>query len=311
MAAVESAAPVDPDAYDEVKEDRPVAPPTQPVHVFLLAGQSNMAGRGVLIEDSSTSAPRNLDDRIFLWRDGSWVSPAAHPLHQDKESAGVGPGLAFAKEILESLPLGERCVGLVPAAVGGAAVSRWEPQEGDLFARAAESARAAVAASGGDARLSGILWHQGESDADDDSRAAAYPEALARVARALPEACLPDTADLVPVFIAAELGVNFLDAKRFPSAKAVNAAICELPEVLGKEERVACVCSAQGLTHIGDHLHFDTASAEILGRRYAYTWLTTEGLLATHDFSLSPGLLNDEKPRPWYAAAVGILTCST
>ena len=158
-----------------------------------------------------------------------------------------------------------------------------------------------------------MLWHQGESDADDAARAAAYPDALARVARSLPERACCDAADFVPVMIVGELGVNFLDAKRFPHARAVNDAICKAPGVLDQEGRLVSVCSALGLSHLGDNLHFDALSAEILGRRYAHAWLLTEGLAPPdlHDFALAPGLLNDEVDRPWYARFFGMITCAT
>ena len=309
MAESNGSPPVDP---DEEKEE--IVVPTQPVHVFLLAGQSNMAGRGVLADDATTREAPALDDRIFVWKDGAWVAPAHHPLHSDKDTAGVGPGLSFAREVIQALPAAERCVGLVPCAVGGTAIARWEPDGGDLFAAAADAARASVEASAAaDARLSGVLWHQGESDADDAARAAAYPDALARVARSLPERACCDAADFVPVMIVGELGVNFLDAKRFPHARAVNDAICKAPGVLDQEGRLVSVCSALGLSHLGDNLHFDALSAEILGRRYAHAWLLTEGLAPPdlHDFALAPGLLNDEVDRPWYARFFGMITCAT
>lgn len=73
------------------------------------------------------------------------------------------------------------------------------------------------------------------------------------------------------------------------------------------------LCSALGLSHLGDNLHFDALSAEILGRRYAHAWLLTEGLAPPdlHDFALAPGLLNDEVDRPWYARFFGMITCAT
>ncbi|KAH8085618.1 carbohydrate esterase/sialic acid-specific acetylesterase [Aureococcus anophagefferens] len=278
MAESNGSPPVDP---DEEKEE--IVVPTQPVHVFLLAGQSNMAGRGVLADDATTREAPALDDRIFVWKDGAWAAPAHHPLHSDKDTAGVGPGLSFAREIIQALPAAERCVGLASVEASAAA----------------------------DARLSGVLWHQGESGADD--AASAYPDALARVARSLPERACCDAADFVPVMIVGELGVNFLDAKRFPHARAVNDAICKAPGVLDQEGRLVSVCSALGLSHLGDNLHFDALSAEILGRRYAHAWLLTEGLAPPdlHDFALAPGFLNDEVDRPWYSRFFGMITCAT
>ena len=67
------------------------------MHLFLLAGQSNMAGRGEVEAQDRATHPR-------IWmldRHGQWV-PAADPLHFDKPVAGVGPGLAFARVLVET-----------------------------------------------------------------------------------------------------------------------------------------------------------------------------------------------------------------
>src|SRR5690348_16838983 len=61
--------------------------------IYLLMGQSNMAGRGKVEAEDQPNDPRLL---VFD-RDGKWAT-AAEPLHWDKPKiAGVGPGLAFAK----------------------------------------------------------------------------------------------------------------------------------------------------------------------------------------------------------------------
>ena len=72
------------------------APCGRPVHMFLLAGQSNMSGRGELPD-----VPEEKDERLLvLGSDGTWKT-AQHPLHYDKpEKAGVGPGLAFARGVV-------------------------------------------------------------------------------------------------------------------------------------------------------------------------------------------------------------------
>ena len=53
-------------------------------HLFLLFGQSNMAGRGVVEPEDTKPHPRVL----MLSKDGKWV-PAVDPMHFDKPSAGV------------------------------------------------------------------------------------------------------------------------------------------------------------------------------------------------------------------------------
>src|SRR6478735_9988266 len=75
------------------------AQPDSSFHLYILVGQSNMAGRGEI-----TASYRDLQyDNIFMLnKAGEWV-PARHPLHFDKPAiAGVGPGFAFAKAMADS-----------------------------------------------------------------------------------------------------------------------------------------------------------------------------------------------------------------
>ena len=69
--------------------------PTSTLRVFLLIGQSNMAGRGVIDEVAAIDDPD-----ILMFRDGRWVT-AREPLHTDKpDRTGIGIGMSFAQEIL-------------------------------------------------------------------------------------------------------------------------------------------------------------------------------------------------------------------
>lgn len=248
------------------------------VFVFLLAGQSNMSGRGTLPSPSAAAA--FADPRIRVWRGPDGWAPAADPLHADKPTAGVGPGLAFARAVLARLGEGAE-IRLVPAAVGGSEIARWSPRGGDLFDAAAAAARAALAASDerdGLARsdeppkLAGILWHQGESDAVSAALATAYAPALRELLAALPGACGSAGAAIV----LGELGLGFLDTSRggrFEHAPSVNGAICAVvADAVATGARVGLV-SARGLVDRGDRLHFSSGSAELLGERYARRWL--------------------------------------
>ena len=109
--------------FDVGAEEASTAPAAAPrdLHLFLLVGQSNMAGRGrVAAED------RQPLDRIWkLDRSGQWV-PAVDPLHFDKPNiVGVGLGRTFARDYLQAHP--GVSVGLIPCAVGGSPISSWQP----------------------------------------------------------------------------------------------------------------------------------------------------------------------------------------
>jgi len=99
----------------------PAPTSTTGMQLFLLAGQSNMAGRGKVEAQDSVVNPRVLK----LDRSMAWV-PAVDPLHWDKPAlVGVGPGRSFGLAL--AARDGSVTIGLVAAAVGGSPISSWEP----------------------------------------------------------------------------------------------------------------------------------------------------------------------------------------
>jgi hypothetical protein len=217
-------------------------------HVYLLIGQSNMAGRGPLDMESIKVNP----GIIMLDSLNHWV-PATDPVHFDKPgSAAVGPAISFAKEMLggnKNIKLG-----LIPCALGGSPIKVWEP--GATYLKVFKPyddaiARARLAMQKG--VLKGILWHQGESD-NDSLRAGIYLDKLKTLINRLrSELKQPD----LP-FVAGEIGY-------FNKKDYINRVINQLP---GEVPQTAVV-SARDLTDKGDHLHFNTPSARELGKRYA------------------------------------------
>lgn len=220
--------------------------------LVLLAGQSNMAGRGEIEPEDREEIP----GLLMINRNFEWV-PAVEPVTADRPFAGVGPGRTFGRLLLEANP---GCtVGLVPTAVGGTPISAWkrggsspwDPQERP-YDQAIERATAAL--QRGD--FAAVLWHQGETDARLKNRR--YAEDLKEVIRNfrtdLPLAGVP--------FLCGGLG-EYLKGSQydFPPVDAdIKAVAAELPD-LG-------YVSVAGLTDKGDKLHFSSASARELGKRY-------------------------------------------
>ncbi|WP_199563208.1 sialate O-acetylesterase [Runella aurantiaca] len=223
------------------------------LHLYLLVGQSNMAGRGKVEESDRTPHPR-------IWmlnKDNQWV-PAVAPMHFDKPEAGVGPGLEFARVMAEVDT--SVIIGLIPAAVGGSAIDSWQPggyhdqTKSYPYDDALRRAKAALPAG----KLKGILWHQGESDSKP-ALVGSYTQKLEALIKRFRKEL---SARKVP-FVVGTLGDFFVN--RIPEAKDINEQLRQLPK---KVKHTACV-EAAGLAEKGDKTHFDAPAARELGRRYA------------------------------------------
>ena len=228
-------------------------PAKEKFHLFLLVGQSNMAGRGTVDEQGRTPHPRVL----MLDKAGAWV-PAIDPLHFDKPAAGVGPGKTFATLYADANP--GVTVGLIPCAVGGSPIDAWKAGE---FYKPTNShpwddamQRAQLARKSGS--IVGILWHQGESDSNEKLAPGYGAKLHDLIARIRKELGVPDAP-----FIVGQMG-KFAEAPWNDARVQVDRAQQELP---GKVKRTAYV-SAEGLKHRGDRLHFDSASCREFGKRY-------------------------------------------
>lgn len=243
-------------------DEAPTLPGRDHFHLFLLVGQSNMAGRGIVEEQDRVVHPRVLT----LTKSNTWA-PAVDPIHFDKRVAGVCLGRTFGIELAEADP--SVTIGLIPCAVGGSPISSWEtggyhdqtkthPYD-DAIARARVAMRAGV--------LKGILWHQGESDSSA-KKAPLYEEKLhALIARFRTELETPQ----VP-FVAGQLGI-FEERPWNEFRKQVDAAHRALPEKVS----FAAFVPSDGLTPNADLVHFDAASLREFGRRYAAAYQRLAG----------------------------------
>ena len=255
----------------------PTKPPLEPIDasrlpagydrfdLFLLIGQSNMKGRGVM------PAEPLRDERIVMMhlRDDAWYL-ARHPVHltgdartfAGHDNAGVGPGLAFATTVAARTPRAR--LGLIPCAVGGSSIAVWQ-RGARLYDQAVRRGKLGLQPAGTvRPKLRGALWLQGEADATD-ARLPGHEEKLLRMIddlRAdLGEAKLP--------FIACTIGEMRADGDGRRNAD-MNRLLLSLPQ---KRPYTACVDARDLKTHIGDLVHFDAAAQEEIGRRYAAKYL--------------------------------------
>lgn len=226
-------------------------------HLFLLAGQSNMAGRG------NVDAGQKPDPRIFALNKQLEWQLAKDPLHWDKGAAGAGLGIPFAREVIAKTP--EISVGLIPAACGGSSLAVWKP--GAFFTQTNSHpwddaiARTRLAQRHG--TLRGILWHQGESDANPRSAPLHEKQLTDLIARFRAE--FQD--DNLP-FVIGQLG-QFPGREWTPS----HQTLFEAQKAVAAKVPGVYFVGSDGLLSRGDNLHFNTEALQVLGLGYAKAYL--------------------------------------
>ena len=228
-------------------------PEKERFHLFVLAGQSNMAGRGKVAKED-----RKPDANILMFtKDETWV-PAVDPVHFDKPIAGVGLARSFARTYLKSHP--DVTIGLIPCAVGGSPIAMWQP---DGFHKSTnthpfDDAIKRIRRAKTSGEIKGILWHQGEGDSKDglaEKYAFALKKTLTR---------LRDESSTNPPIVIGQMG-NFAARPWNDARKMVDRAHQELARDLPR----AAFVSSEGLTPKSDNVHFDRTSLIEFGVRYA------------------------------------------
>ncbi len=222
---------------------------------FLMIGQSNMAGRGII----GTVPPIDPRGMLFMLRNGRW-QPMTEPINPDRRiyvssekelRSGVCLAASFADEYEKCY---HRRIGLIPCADGGTNILQWQPGE-VLFDHAVMQTRLAQRSS----RVCGILWHQGESECRDMENVRAYPERFFRMLDTMLSELALD-AD-IPVVIG-ELCEDRAD--RWPLVREMNET---LRRVAASRPNIA-IASCAGFTLSPDTIHFSAASYREFGRRY-------------------------------------------
>lgn len=222
-------------------------------HVFLLLGQSNMAGYPKALETDKSIDPRILvlgfDDNPELGRVKDQWDVACPPLHEAWWGA-IGVGDWFAKTVVDKLPTGDT-IGLVPCAISGEKIETFMKSEDSKYDWIVNRAKLAKDRGG---IIEGILFHQGESNNGD-------PSWLDKVNTLLDD--LKKDLDLGDIpFIAGELLYS-------GGCSEHNKLVKQLPSFI----KNCYIVSAEGL--VGDpsdtkwNLHFDHDSEVTLGKRYA------------------------------------------
>lgn len=221
--------------------------------VFLLIGQSNMAGRGTLLEEDYSAEIEG----VYLLDSLDTPVPATHPFNQystirkNISMQQMGPGYAFSTAVREATG---KPVLLVVNARGGSGLDSWMPGS-EYMNEAVRRTRQACRYG----ELKAIIWHQGCTDADK-GLTSTYLSRLSVMVDALRDSLSTD----VP-FIAGEV------ARWNSYATDLNAQINAVPDVIPN----SAVVSSEGAGMLRDEKdpHFNREGQILLGKRYAEKYL--------------------------------------
>lgn len=217
------------------------------IHSFLLIGQSNMAGRGRIAEAVTIDK-----SRISVLRNGRWRA-MYRPVNPDRVTSGVCLAESFAEAYVKRHDVE---VGLIPCADGGSRIDQWLPGT-RLFDNAVFQAKLAMRSS----NLAGILWHQGESDSQND-RYLVHEGKLKLVLESIRKEL---GAYDIPILIGGlgEFVGNYKEGSH-PQWRQINGVM----EAVAESEPMYGFVPADGLGHNGDDLHFNAAALHEFGLRY-------------------------------------------
>jgi len=239
----------------EIKVDK--LPDKENIWVFLLAGQSNMAGRG-LVEPQDTIP----SDRVLSLNKNGEIIIAKEPLHfYEPYLTGLDCGLSFGKELIRHIP-DSISILMIPTAVGGTSISQWLGDSTFRDVQLFKNFTKKMNIGRNYGTIKGVLWHQGESDATNPKDIEFYKDRLSELLSKFRE-----TIDIenMPIIIG-ELG-SF--SKNFDNWKRINNQV----ELYVLTDSNSSIVKTSDLKDKGDKVHFNSQSQRILGKRFANEYI--------------------------------------
>ncbi len=275
--------------------------------VWVLAGQSNMQGVGLLAD---AMPPHEMVRAYYM--DDRW-NVATDPIHVLSSSidevhcgpngplaatpipptTGVGPGVAFGQDMHARTGVPQ---GLLATAHGGTSMAQWDPAKRRQGGKSLYgSMLRSVKWNGG--RVAGVVWYQGESDANPQA-ARVYTDRMKKLVAAMRS----DFNDQPLPFVAVQIGRVISTSRQWPAWNDIQDQQYRLPEAI---ERLAVVPAID--LSLDDNIHISGGDQNRLGKRCAQAMCHLLGPKAAGSKELGPIKVKSVKlvkePRPAFSAA--------
>jgi hypothetical protein len=231
--------------------------------LFILAGQSNMSGAAEVPQQRPSDPRIYLFGNDYAWREA--VEPIDDAYRQVDEisedrAAGMGPSLAFATALLREHP--NIAIGLIPCAKWASGILEWQRNLSDrsLYGSCLKRARAASPMG----RIAGLLFFQGENEAEMNPKVRVAPAAWGRLFADMVASWRRDLQEEGLPVVFAQVGA--IGPLGYPHLKVVQAQqrAVALP-------RVAMITTDD--LELLDGVHFTAESYRTIGERFARAYV--------------------------------------
>ncbi len=266
------------------------------VNVFVLAGQSNMAGA-----DSEVIEPpgfqQTVPDRVTQFTtaalpDGvnskQYVPWGEIRGHQAKNKLVHGPEVGFARSLYAA---GWRDVAIIKVHANfGRDVTSWPWGEGarlfDTWTKFVDARLAELRDQGHSTRVCGFVWHQGIDDAIHGELACGYGRNLSDLIGVLRDRYATKQ---TPFVLARSVNSRIAQREHDPENKSPMAIVRRAQMQIGKTVSALAWINVDDLPNVNTH-HFDANSQLVIGRRFGEAFLLLQQKV---DGQIHPERTND------------------
>lgn len=219
--------------------------------IYLLIGQSNMAGRGAMIPED-----RDTIEGVYILNHLDIPEPATNPINKystirkDISMQQISMGFSFAKQMHKKTG---RKILLVVNARGGSTIEEWDKDNKvkSYYSEAVRRTKAAMVFG----KIRAILWHQGEQNSEKPG------DYLSKLKKFVSDIRADLNSPNVP-FIAGEIAHWWQ-----PNASKFNPIINRISLTIPYSDCVSTK-GAKSETDLTDP-HFNRESQILIGKRYA------------------------------------------